>query len=855
MSEILVETTPTETVIELGDGTVLETTVSEEVQTIVVTPGDPVVVDLNSGPRGEPGDKIYTGDGYPDVNLGAIGDLYIITGPPGSIGNVYRKTPTGWSDEGNIRGPAGGINTVNGYVGPNVILSKDDIYLDQVDNTSDLDKPVSNAAQSILDQLGIDKAEDSVVVKLTGAQTIAGVKTFSSTPVVADASWTIAKTNGLQAALDGKALSGHIHALADVTGLVAALAGKEATLAAGTIGQYYRGDKTWQTLDKAAVGLPNVANAAQVELTGNQTISGTKTFSSAVIVGTPTANNHAATKLYIDTAINNLVNSAPGLLDTLDELAAALGDDPNFATTVTNSINDTNAVVATKEPVINAGTTAQYWRGDKSWQTLNPTAVGLGNVANAAQVDLASAQNIAGVKTFTVAPVVPDNSFAIAKTSGLQTALNAKEATIAAGTTSQYWRGDKSWQTLDKAAVGLPAVSNDAQVTVSTAQTITGAKTFDVNATIASARQIVFADARGAVADPTGLDLGSVFGNNAAGSPANMRIKLYSNTYGFGVSASKLEYHSGSGAAHSFYSGGSHQMTISGLGALSVVGAVTAPSFIGSGASLTALNASNLGSGSVPQARIAQNITRVEHGATAGTARPATTTYVEWVGSVQPTNMASGDTWINTTVNGNTTDLYPSGVLLATASSKTSASSGFYFSEGQQILISGDTSLYNELTNNGTVFPYGTNTNGSGAAGSTHFRLPDMRGKVIAHVDGTTEFASIGTVFGAKTVTLTSAQIPSHTHPITDPTHYHDTYGRGSTWQANDPWGGTDIYFAVNAVGGYPNVGGSNYLLMGSAWHDTYYSATGITVNGNTGGGGSHNNVQPTMSLRYMIKR
>jgi hypothetical protein len=41
---------------------------------------------------------------------------------------------------------------------------------------------------------------------------------------------------------------------------------------------------------------------------------------------------------YTDTAIANLVASAPATLDTLNELAAALGDDPNFATTVTNSI-------------------------------------------------------------------------------------------------------------------------------------------------------------------------------------------------------------------------------------------------------------------------------------------------------------------------------------------------------------------------------------------------------------------------------------------------------------------------------------------------------------------------------------
>lgn len=44
-------------------------------------------------------------------------------------------------------------------------------------------------------------------------------------------------------------------------------------------------------------------------------------------------------KTYADTKVAALVNSAPGTLDTLNELAAALGDDPNFATTMTNLIN------------------------------------------------------------------------------------------------------------------------------------------------------------------------------------------------------------------------------------------------------------------------------------------------------------------------------------------------------------------------------------------------------------------------------------------------------------------------------------------------------------------------------------
>jgi hypothetical protein len=44
------------------------------------------------------------------------------------------------------------------------------------------------------------------------------------------------------------------------------------------------------------------------------------------------------TETYVDTAVANIVNSSPAALDTLNELAAALGNDPNFAVTITNLI-------------------------------------------------------------------------------------------------------------------------------------------------------------------------------------------------------------------------------------------------------------------------------------------------------------------------------------------------------------------------------------------------------------------------------------------------------------------------------------------------------------------------------------
>jgi len=45
-----------------------------------------------------------------------------------------------------------------------------------------------------------------------------------------------------------------------------------------------------------------------------------------------------ATETYVDNEVAGLVDSAPATLDTLNELAAALGDDPNFATTVATNI-------------------------------------------------------------------------------------------------------------------------------------------------------------------------------------------------------------------------------------------------------------------------------------------------------------------------------------------------------------------------------------------------------------------------------------------------------------------------------------------------------------------------------------
>ena len=139
-------------------------------------------------------------------------------------------------------------------------------------------------------------------------------------------------------------------------------------------------------------------------LTGNVTAStGSSTFNDVVINGnlnmdassaatitnltSPTNAGDAATKGYVDTSISNLVASAPGVLDTLDELAAALGDDANFATTVTNSIATKLALAGgTMSGAIAMGTNKITGLG-------NPTANQ--DAATKAYVDTADALNLA----------------------------------------------------------------------------------------------------------------------------------------------------------------------------------------------------------------------------------------------------------------------------------------------------------------------------------------------------------------------------------------------------------------------------------------------------------------------------
>jgi predicted RecA/RadA family phage recombinase len=67
---------------------------------------------------------------------------------------------------------------------------------------------------------------------------------------------------------------------------------------------------------------------------------GTNLYYTDTRVGTYLSSNSFATESYVTTAISNLVDFAPESLDTLNELAAALGDDANYASTITTALGN-----------------------------------------------------------------------------------------------------------------------------------------------------------------------------------------------------------------------------------------------------------------------------------------------------------------------------------------------------------------------------------------------------------------------------------------------------------------------------------------------------------------------------------
>ena len=211
---------------------------------------------------------------------------------------------------------------------------------------------INNAIREVMAHLKdfqTGAASDNLTVggnlSVTGTTTTTGNVTaanLTATNITASTSATIASADINAGTIDGTVIGGSS---------AQAITGTTITASTGFVGGLTGAvtGNTTGTHTGAVTG--NVTG----NLTGNVTAStGSSTFNNVTINGTldmdaasaatitnlptPTNSGDAANKSYVDTQVSNLVASAPAALNTLNELAAALGNDASFSTTVTNSI-------------------------------------------------------------------------------------------------------------------------------------------------------------------------------------------------------------------------------------------------------------------------------------------------------------------------------------------------------------------------------------------------------------------------------------------------------------------------------------------------------------------------------------
>lgn len=139
-----------------------------------------------------------------------------------------------------------------------------------------------------------------------------------------------------------------------------------------------------------------------------------------------------------------------------------------------------------------------------------------------------------------------------------------------------------------------------------------------------------------------------------------------------------------------------------------------------------------------------------------------------------------------------------------------------------------------------------------GSDNATTFKVPDLRGRVIAGLDNMggssanriTSAASgfnpntIGSAGGSQSHTLTIGEMPSHNHGVNDPGHAHNGF---TAFIGNSLGPGAGTVTSNGALG--------QVTLTGS----TGASATGISIQ-NAGNNEAHPNMQPTMVMNKIIR-
>lgn len=156
------------------------------------------------------------------------------------------------------------------------------------------------------------------------------------------------------------------------------------------------------------------------------------------------------------------------------------------------------------------------------------------------------------------------------------------------------------------------------------------------------------------------------------------------------------------------------------------------------------------------------------------------------------------------------------------------APKGWAMCNGQLLPINQNQALFSLL---GTTY---------GGNGQTNFALPNLRGRVVAHIG---DSLTLGQQGGAESHVLTAAQIPPHTHGIKASTATGTTNLSGTSLPTNAH------HFLADNGGGSPQYGGGiNTQLANSP-----SASPPVNVSSATGGSQAHENRQPYIVLNYII--
>lgn len=231
---------------------------------------------------------------------------------------------------------------------------------------------LTNEVLYIGDGTNLDKiGGKGAAVMLEGAQTVGGVKTFSSTisgSIDGNAATATALATGRDIALTGDA-TGTASAFtgaanADITVTLAnsgVSAGTYTKLTVDAKGRATSGT-TLEAADIPSLTAAKVSDfdtavrTSRLDQMAAPTASVSLNSQKITSLLDPTADTDAANKGYVDSAVSGLVDSAPEALNTLNELAAALNDDADFATTVSTSIGEKLAKASNLSDLADAAT-------------------------------------------------------------------------------------------------------------------------------------------------------------------------------------------------------------------------------------------------------------------------------------------------------------------------------------------------------------------------------------------------------------------------------------------------------------------------------------------------------------------